>query len=351
MITRRTARARALVAPALLLTAGLGLAACSSSSNNTTNAGSSTTAASSTGSAPGTTAPDGGGTGEALNLPQVLIKVTENGGNYLFDAPDSVEAGWVEITLQNNGKLSHQAGVGHLAEGKTFADLEAAVQAGGAQAALPLLGFDGGPNSVSGGETQKAIVWLEPGEHVLYCMVPDVNDGKPHVEHGMVTKLTVTEPKSGTTSTTKASGTTGTTANPAASATPPVKAVGTITMKDYGYEQPDDLKTGWYEVVNDGPQPHELTLIKLNDGATADEAKDYIESAETTPPTGPPPFTDAGGFGAIDAGGIGYVYLDLEAGNYVAMCFVPDIPAPGRTGTPDLKPHFTHGMWQPFTVK
>lgn len=350
MLQRRSTRARALVAPALLLAAGLGIAACSSSSNDSTTAGSSTTAAKSTGSTPGTTA-GGEAPAEALNLPQVLIKVTEEGGTYLFDAPESVESGWVEVTLQNNGKLSHQAGVGHLAEGKTFDELQTAIKTGGAMAALPLLAFDGGPNSVSGGETQKTIIWLEPGEHVLYCMVPDVTDGKPHVEHGMVTKLTVTAPKSGTTSTTKAGGTTGTTVNPAANATPPVKAVGTITMKDYGYDQPEDMKPGWYEIVNDGPQPHELTIIELNDGATADEAKAYLEAAETAPPTGPPPFTDAGGFGAIADGGIGYVYLDLDAGNYVAMCFVPDVPAEGRTGTPDLKPHYAHGMWQPFTVK
>ena len=61
------------------------------------------------------------------------------------------------------------------------------------------------------------------------------------------------------------------------------------------------------------------------------------------PASGPPPFSSAGGFGALAPGGQGWVRLDLSAGDYVAVCFVPD-------DEPPHLPHVELGMIQQFHV-
>ena len=92
-------------------------------------------------------------------------------------------------------------------------------------------------------------------------------------------------------------------------------------------------------MINDGPQPHELTILALAPGKTLDDALAFFGEA---PHTGPPPFSDAGGLGAIGAGQTAWVDLDLAPGDYAAVCLVPD-PATG-------KPHLMLGMSAAFTV-
>ena len=41
-------------------------------------------------------------------------------------------------------------------------------------------------------------------------------------------------------------------------------------------------------------------------------------------------------------GGVAYLPVDLPAGNYALLCFIPDAK--------DGKPHLEHGMVKPFTV-
>jgi hypothetical protein len=83
---------------------------------------------------------------------------------------------------------------------------------------------------------------------------------------------------------------------------------------------------------------HELNIIKLAPGKTLQDAREW-ENA----PAGPPPFSAAGGINAFSADGSGYMTLNLEPGNYVAICNVPD---PG-TGVP----HSHLGMLKEFTVQ
>jgi hypothetical protein len=59
-------------------------------------------------------------------------------------------------------------------------------------------------------------------------------------------------------------------------------------------------------------------------------------------PDGPPPFSDAGGIGALMAGKSGWFDIELTPGNYIALCFVPS-PTTGKA-------HFAMGMITPFSV-
>ncbi len=333
-----------LVVPvALTLLAGIvALSACASSTSTSSGPGAGSAPV---GSAPPGSAPAAVTASVRADVPVLEVKVAED-GKLQFIAPDTVAAGWVEIALVNNGKLAHQASLGKVRDG---ADLAVAEQT---MATDPVTGIGslqevGGANSVIGGGTSKAIVALDPGTYYFYCLVPGEQDQKPHAEHGMVRKLVVTAASAPGTS--------------ASRATPPVTPVaGTIAMKDYGFTMPEPFTgKGWYAVTNDGPQAHELTLIALAPGVDAKKAKQHFVDVAggplstptvSTPPAGPKPYIDAGGLSAIGTGTVSYVWFDLPKGEYVAMCYVPDVPAPGRTGTPDFRAHFVHDMWQPLTI-
>jgi uncharacterized cupredoxin-like copper-binding protein len=343
---RRSAR-RVLAVPLALagLAGAIFLSSCSSTQATGTTA---PTGSATTGTGPGSrTAPVASPAALRDGVPVLTVKVSEE-GQLLFVAPDSVPAGWVEVELVNNGKLAHQASLGKVREG---AALDVAEQT---MATDPITGIGalqevGGANSVVGGGTSRVVIRLDPGTYYFYCMVPGEQDQKPHAEHGMVRKLVVTPPAGGS-------------AGTVAAAEPPVRDVaGTIAMKDYGFLLPEPFTgRGWYAVTNDGPQAHELTLIGLPPGSDAKKVKQHFVDVAggplstptvSTPPPGPKPYVDAGGLSAIGTSTVSYVWLDLAKGDYVAMCYVPDVPAPGRTGTPDLKAHFVHDMWQPFTIE
>jgi hypothetical protein len=120
----------------------------------------------------------------------------------------------------------------------------------------------------------------------------------------------------------------------------PPAATGSVTLHDFSFDLPEPFDgQGTLRVVNDGAQPHELTILALAPGRTVDDATAFLSATEHT---GPPPFTDAGGLGAIGVGQTAWVELHLQPGNYAAVCLVPD-PATG-------KPHVMLGMATAFTV-
>lgn len=57
---------------------------------------------------------------------------------------------------------------------------------------------------------------------------------------------------------------------------------------------------------------------------------------------GPPPFANIGGVAPMNPGFTNFLPLELTAGEYVAICFVPDT----ETGAP----HAALGMVMPFVV-
>jgi hypothetical protein len=124
-------------------------------------------------------------------------------------------------------------------------------------------------------------------------------------------------------------------------AAPAPKGTQTITARDFNFTIPKKVKgTQTLGFTNKGTQSHELSLLKLNAGVSIDDVKNAFLSE--APPSGPPPFSEAGGVGAIAPGTTAYLNAHLAKGNYVAVCFVPD-PATG-------KPHVELGMLAPFTV-
>ena len=128
------------------------------------------------------------------------------------------------------------------------------------------------------------------------------------------------------------------TAAPAVAATPPASDV-TATLSDYTFTFSTPLTAGHHviKVENTAAQPHEIFLIKLAPGKTADDLGKWAATYK-----GDPPGTPMGGTPALSPGNSEFVLVDLTPGNYLAICFIADAK--------DGKPHVEHGMILPFTI-
>ncbi len=303
--------------PALLVVAsGMLVVACSGSSSSGSPA---TTAAPSAATSATPSAPaEASASAAPSSAASGTLAVT--GKEYAFDLPASVPAGVTAITLTNAGKEEHQAQLVKIADGKTMTDLLAGLQSSDPTAALKLITLSGGPNAVAPGATGTSTVDLKPGAYAFLCFISGP-DGAPHITKGMVAPLEVT-------------GTATTTPLPAGDAS--------LTLKDFSFDL-DSLTAGKHTVTvkNDGPQPHEATIVRLKDGVTVDTIRSMVTASPA--PSGPPPWTDVGGVTGVAPGTTVNMDVDLPAGNYAFICFVPD----QATG----KPHFELGMIGALTIQ
>ena len=289
------------------------------------------------------------------DYPETIITAVE----YAFGMPATIAGGWIELTMRNPGEMDHQAILLAIPEGSTYEDILTTTEATVAdfdttnQADYrPLLqagAFYGGPAAGPGGEG-SVILYLDPGDYAVICPNPD-DTGLPHYASGMIAQLTVTEPKADV------------------SFESPI-ADGQVTLVDFAFDGiPSEVPSGplTWQVVNNGSQIHELQILRLSEGVDAATALAILSTppggsgmGDATPSSGldmgtpmagsmgdstamaGPPFTAVTGAGAMSPGATNWLMLDLEAGDYLALCFVPDI----NSGMP----HFAMGMAQPFTV-
>ena len=206
-------------------------------------------------------------------------------------AATEVPAGPVQVNQTNEGNEDHQVTLIRLDDGMTPDELVTIIAEEGDGALDPSI-FAGGPNSVVPGESNTALVELAAGDYVAYCFLPN------HAAQGMVEPFSVTgETPTGVVTPTPAS---------------------TVGLSNFAFDVPGDFDgEGTVEVVNEGDQAHELTIV------TADQ-------------------TSAGGLTTIAPGATGYVDLALPPGDYRFVCFVTD-PDSGQI-------HLQLGMDQAVTV-
>jgi hypothetical protein len=236
--------------------------------------------------------------------------------NYAFDAPDTVAAGLTSIDLLNRGPDLHHAWLVRLDEGHTATDYFVALKAGGTP---PSWAHDvGGPNAPAPGQRSSAFVNLEPGRYLLVCFVPAA-DGAPHLMKGMLHQLVVRPA-----------------ASPSAVSLSPDAE---LSLRDYDFTFAKPIVAGHriLRVRNDGVQPHEVVVVRINPGHTVEEVAAWAEK-----PNGPPPGMPIGGTTGLAPGAEDAVALDLQPGEYGLICFLPD----ARDG----RPHLAHGMIKQFRV-
>jgi len=159
---------------------------------------------------------------------------------------------------------------------------------------------------------------LTPGNYLLVCFLNGA-DGKPHIAKGMIKSFVVT---------------------PAATAMAMPAADVTITTKDYAFEVSPAITAGTHTIrmVNNGPQLHEIAVMKLAPGATMAQAQAWMGSGMK----GQPPIMPMGGIAGLSVGQAANFTATFAPGDYVLICFVPDAK--------DGKPHVEHGMILPFKV-
>ncbi len=254
----------------------------------------------------------------AVAAPGATTEITITTLDYSFKAPAEVPAGLVSVTVKNEGAEPHHVQLARLKEGVTPDAFGQALQED-FEKAITLVSWVGGPSIVNHGGASTVTLDLEAGTHMLLCFVPDPQ-GVPHLAHGMAGVMQVVP------------------ADTDAAEAPAADL--TVDLLDFSYAFSEGIKSGkqTWEVVNDGKEIHEISLIKLHEGKTMEDVEHFMHAME-----GPPPFAFAGGMQAIDPGASGWLHLDLTPGNYVAICHIPD-PASGQT-------HAMLGMVMPFVVE
>ncbi len=256
-----------------------------------------------------------GGNDEAAP-PAVIPSVMVMASDFGFQMPDTLTAGVTSFRLMNHGQEMHHLSLIKLAEGMTMAQFQQMNPAGPIPDGVLFLG---GPNPAAPGGAAEAIVDLAPGRYVAICVIPSP-DGQPHIAKGMAKEFVVT-------------GTAGT-------ATAPSPDV-TVKLSDFAFTTAPELRAGRQviRVENTGSQSHELVFVKLEPGKGI---ADFARWAEH--PEGPPPATPMHGVAILGPGQSNTVTVDLVAGDYGFVCFIPDITSPER------KPHLMLGMMQQVKV-
>lgn len=261
-----------------------------------------------------------GNVGDAADSPAAASApnvVTFTASDFVFEAPDTIPAGLTTIRLVNQGAQWHHAQLLRFDEGRTYADFEAALRTGGPPPAW--VHEVGGPNPPPFNGASNTTQMLEPGNYAVVCLV-DTPDRVPHVMKGMAKAFTVVP-----SSTTSASA-------PAADVT--------MQLSDYAFTLSAPLTPGTHtvRVENTATQPHEVVVLKLEEGKTVDDLTKWAQNYEGTPPA-----ATVGGVAAMDPGQPVFFTIDMTPGNYVFICFVPDAK--------DGKPHVAHGMIQTLSIQ
>ncbi len=251
---------------------------------------------------------------EAVAVAPRVIDVSA--GDYFYTMADTISAGATTFQLTTTGQEPHHMQIVRLNEGKALPDLLAAMASHGPPPAWAE--FVGGPNAPSPNASASIVTLdLAPGTYGVLCVIPSP-DGVPHLAKGMSKTLVVTPATGG--------------------ALPAVTNRMTLTDYDFVFAEPLTAGTHVLEVKNAAAQPHEVLLVKLVPGATPIQFVEWTEK-----PAGPPPGELIGGTVGLSQGMANLVHLDLAAGEYALICFIPDAG--------DGRPHFLHGMIQQISVQ
>lgn len=123
-----------------------------------------------------------------------------------------------------------------------------------------------------------------------------------------------------------------------------------VTATEYAFAGlPDELEAGTvsFELTNDGTELHELQLFRRNDGVT-EPVEELLALPEEQVMS---KVTPVGSGAFAPPGESGYMVVDLDAGDYIALCFVPTgMTSEDQPPAPDAPPHVAHGMVAELSV-
>lgn len=269
----------------------------------------------------------------ATTLP-VAPSVTVTARDYSFEVPPEIDGGVVRVTLQNSGKMKHEAVI--VAAGDTPMDRLkqdlTQVVTGKGQPTPDYLRFQGGVSLVPGGTSEMSFLTLPAGDYVMVCTLTDADSltadipsdgaGPPpteealqfHYNLGMATPFTVKK----------------------TNAAPMPPTDGTVLARDWAFEVPA-LVPGFKVLTfrNEGRQDHSLAVAEFPDGVDEASAKAAFEkllaaNADHPAPDDTPVPQDVAFAGPLSAGGQSTFPMNLKVHRtYVFACYMTD-----RTGGP-----------------
>jgi hypothetical protein len=258
-----------------------------------------------------------GGSGSAAgeSQPETLaIELTGSGKELRMTAPKTVQAGLTSIRFTNSSREKHSLQLGRVDAGHEPSEV---LQAGNAWASegkpLPRWAYtEGGVPETDPGGTAQVTQTLAPGR---YAAFETESEGRPAVAYFEVT-------------------------GEAADGQLP-RTSARIDMKEYSFEA-SGLSAGRQRVLvrNTGGEPHFVALAPLKAGKTIADVNEFLKKEKGTPPIDEAATV---GTAVMDGGRSQVVDLELKAGSYALLCFVPD-----RKGGP---PHAFKGMVSEATVR
>lgn len=122
-----------------------------------------------------------------------------------------------------------------------------------------------------------------------------------------------------------------------------------VTAADFRFEGiPGEVPSGQVGILltNAGAESHELGLLRRNEGVT----ESFEEILALGEEEGMTKATFVGGAFAPTTGSQGLAIVDLEPGDYAAVCFIPFGTKIAEGVEGNGPPHFTGGMLYEFTV-
>lgn len=291
----RNRRASLLLLAAFL---GLALAACSDDDGGGTDASLTTTTEAETGS---------GEEDAEVNTLAIDMK------DYSYGITGDLEAGTGTITLRNSGAELHMAAFALLQEGKTQADVEAALRSEDESAFESVIAtqLDAPGAVLSPGRSQQVTTdLLGAGTYAVICFLPTAGEAQPvlHAEKGMIGTFSVAPGDVEITA-----------AEPDAD----------YTVDDGEIEGPRTLEAGEnaLQFESAGGGPHEFFVIKKATPTTTyediDEFFTDLLEGDAGPPVGyadtAPGILVVYSF-EVESGGTLLVTADLEPGDYLIGC-------------------------------
>jgi hypothetical protein len=267
----------------------------------------------------------GSGSAETSETTAVTFETSEPAkGRVAIDGPQEIEAGLVEITLENTGKGLHDAQILRV-EGDRTADEVISNSIDSPEGApIPQWVTDGGGlAAVPGGESATVTEVLKPGTYYLLDSESAQGSQQPNARKGGVAKFEVT--------------------GEATSAELP-ETDATITAKDFSFES-SGIEAGKNRLTfeNTGKQLHHVLALPMTKGSTIEDVRKFATSEGQ--PQGPPPvdFENGVGTAVIDGGQAQVAELEFKKGKYALLCFITN-----RQGGP---PHVAMGMVDELDVK
>ena len=249
------------------------------------------------------------GAQDTAEIPTVTGVATDGA----IEFPEEIAAGLVNLVFENNrSEGEFTAGVARINDDVTLEQFMEAASAENPMGAVAMVSLYGGTGAAPG-ESVSYTVNLDAGDYLLL----EFGEAGP----SDFTTFTVTE------------GDMMDVAAPAADVN--------LAMVDFGFGVPGFISAGeqvWH-LENVADQWHEIAMFPLPEGISSVADARAAMASPDQPDIQPVLF-----WAPMSPGAEAWITLDLEPGNYLLLCFLPDLNG-------DFMPHMDHGMIQVFTVE